>query len=359
MRRLAYVLINLSHLNGNFAIVREVAPCAKIMAVVKADAYGHGMLEVCRRLTAADAFAVACVDEALELRDSGVAKPILVLQGFNGAAELRCAMRRKIQVVIHQWEQLELLRGVAFTHAMEVCIKLDTGMHRLGFEAARFRQVAAQLESILPPKSNISVMTHLACAEQVDSPATSRQLHHFDQALVDYYGSQSIANSAGILAWPSSHRDWVRPGLMLYGVSPFTGATNAASAELRPVMSFRAPLIAIKTCLQGDTIGYGGEYRCPRDMTIGVVAAGYADGYPRHLREPPRLSIRGQPVTLVGRVSMDMLTVNLSAAQARIGDEVELWGSEINVAQTAECAQTISYELLCAAGNVVHRRYIE
>ncbi len=360
MRRAAYALINLSHLKKNLNSIRKIVNHSRVMAVVKADAYGHGMLKVCKHLIDVDAFAVAYVNEALELREHGIVKPILALQGFSSVEELQIAVTHNVQVVIHHVEQLKILQSISHTHALNVYIKLDTGMHRLGFDPSQFKQIIAQIKSILPLKSKVSVMTHLACADELNNPATRQQLDLFDQILNGQHYSQSIANSAGILAWPDCHRDWVRPGLMLYGVNPLNDdAATSTQVELYPVMSLRAPIISLKKCQKGARIGYGGEYCCPHDMVIGIVAAGYADGYPRHLSRAPKLSIHGRQVPLVGRVSMDMVTVDLGAVNARVGDEVELWGYEIPVAQIAKNAETISYELLCAAGNAVHRKYIE
>ena len=360
MRRAAYALINLSHLKNNLASIRKIASHSKIMAVVKADAYGHGALKICQHLADADAFSVACVNEALELRESGSEKPILALQGFNTVKELQLAVTHKVQVAIHQVEQLKILQSISPAPVLDVYIKLDTGMHRLGFDPSQFKQIAVEINSALSPASNVSVMTHLACADEVNSSATQQQLDLFDQALSGQQYSQSIANSAGILAWPQSHRDWVRPGLMLYGVNPLTADIgNASHVDLHPVMRFCAPVISIKKCKQGERIGYGGEYCCSRDMVIGIVAVGYADGYPWHLSRAPELSIRGKRAPIVGCVSMDMITVDLSSVDAQVGDEAELWGNDISVTKVAKDAETISYELLCAAGNAVHRKYIE
>jgi len=360
MKRAAYALINLSHLENNLTSIRKIASRSKVMAVVKADAYGHGMLRVCKHLTDVDAFSISHVSEALELRESGITKPILALQGFSIVEELQLAIKHKIQVVIHQDEQLKILRSISHIHAINVYIKLDTGMHRLGFDPSQFKQIVAEINLILPPKSKVRVMTHLACPNELSNPATQQQLDLFDQALSGQHYSQSIADSASILAWPQSHRDWVRPGGMLYGVNPLSGdATNKVQVDLRPAMSLRAPIISIKGCQQGARIGYGGEFCCPHDMVIGIVAAGYADGYPRHLSRAQKLSINGRQVPIVGRISMDMITVDLTGVNAQVGDEVELWGKDISVTQVSRYAETISYELLCAAGNAVHRKYIQ
>ncbi len=360
MRRAAYALINLSNLKHNLSIARKVVSRSKIMAVVKADAYGHGVLKICKSISDVDAFSVACVNEAMELRESNIDKPILALQGFTTAEELQLAIAHKIQVVIHQAEQIKILQTISSAGLLDVYVKVDTGMHRLGFEPQQFKKVISELTAILHPNSNVNVMTHLACADEVNNPVTQQQLELFDHTLKGQIYQQSIANSAAILAWPDSHRDWVRPGLMLYGLNPLNSDIDSAlPVNLQPVMSLRAPLIAVKSCKQGERIGYGGDYCCPHDMVVGIVAAGYADGYPRHLMNMPNCSVHGELAPIVGRVSMDMVTVDMTGIDAQIGDEVELWGNNISVTEIANNAETISYELLCAAGNAVYRKYIE
>ena len=360
MSRAAYALINLVNLQHNLTRIRKIANQSKVMAVVKADAYGHGAVKVCQYLGAADALAVTCISEALSLRESGIAKPVLALQGFSTVEELQAAIAHRIQVVLHHAEQLKILQSLASPLTLNVYIKLDTGMHRLGFDTLALNHVVAILDTCLAPSSNVNVMTHLACADEPQNPMTQQQLEHFDRALKGRAYQQSIANSAGILAWPQSHRDWVRPGLMLYGISPLSsGVKDPATAGLLPVMSFRAPIMSIKKCKKGDKIGYSGGYCCPHDMVVGMIAAGYADGYPRHLCTRPKVFVQGQQVPIVGHISMDLISVDLSRVSVGTGCEVELWGNEIPVTHVARAAETISYELLCAAGNCVPRKYIE
>jgi alanine racemase len=363
MKRAAFARINLSHLKHNLAVVRKLANQSKIMAVVKADAYGHGMLEVCKSLNDADSFSVAYVNEALELRESGIKKDIVALQGFSSAEELQNVIDQNIQVVIHHQEQLKILRSCARQSSLNVFLKIDTGMHRLGFAAIEFENVLNELKLLLSPESKIRVMTHLACADEIDNPATLQQLEKFDLALKEQAFEQSIANSAGILAWPQCHRNWVRPGLVLYGVNPLPEQAlyqeRKTVIELRPVMSLFAPLISVKNCKKGEKIGYGGDFSCPDDMLIGIIAIGYADGYPRHLKQSPSVFIGGKKTSVVGRVSMDMAAIDLSGMEANVGEVVELWGENVSVAEVAEHAETISYELLCAAGNSVGKTYIQ
>ncbi len=358
MKRAAFARINLTHLKNNLAIVRKLVKQSKIMAVVKADAYGHGVLQVCKSLADADAFAVAYVNEALELRGSGIKQPIVALQGFNGVDDLRNAIEHNVQLVLHNKEQLNILKGCQYVQPLKVFLKIDTGMHRLGFARHEFEEVLAELTSLLPSGSNLRLMTHLACADEINNPMTQQQIAQFDQLLNAKSYEQSIANSAAILAWPSSHRDWVRPGLVMYGVNPVLDAPLATDIAPQPVMSLHAPIISIKPCKKGEKVGYGGDFSCPNDMQIGIIAIGYADGYPRHLKSAPQVAIGANKVSMVGRVSMDMIAVDLTGVDARVGQLAELWGEAISVVEVAKHAETISYELLCAAGNSVYKNYI-
>ena len=358
MKRAAYALINLAHLKNNLAAIQKVAKQSKITAVVKADAYGHGMLQVCQALSDADAFSVAYVNEAMNLRESGIQKPLLALQGFSSEKDLNNAIEQNIRVVVHHHEQLKILKTLKLP-VLNVYLKIDTGMHRLGFDVAEVPAVLEQLQSSISSVSKISLMTHLACADELENPSTLEQLKTFDAIARKYDFEQSVANSAGILAWPQCHRDWVRPGLVLYGINPIKTQTRFDDIGLMPVMSLYAPLISIKKCKKGEKIGYGGDFCCPNDMLIGIIAIGYADGYPRHLRSAPKVSIAAKQAPILGRVSMDMIAVDLAGIDTQVGDIAELWGEAISVTDVAKHAGTISYELLCAAGNAVTKKYIQ
>ena len=358
MKRAAFALINLKHLKNNLATIRKVAPQSKVMAVVKADAYGHGMLSVCNTLNEVDAFSVAYINEAMDLRENGIQKPIVVLQGFAGVRDLELAIAQNIQVVIHHEEQIKILKSLHSPLTLDVSVKIDTGMHRLGFATNQVNEALEEIRSQLLPDSKISLMTHLACADEVNNPATSHQLDEFDRVVKGLDFEQSIANSAGILAWPQTHRNWVRPGLVLYGVNPIEDSKISASVDLKPVMSIHAPVISIKHCKKGEKIGYGGDFCCPHDMVIGIIAVGYADGYPRHLKHMPYVSLNKQRTRILGRVSMDMIVVDLEGIETHIGDIAELWGEQVPVSEVARYAETISYELLCTAGNSLEKKYI-
>lgn len=359
MIRSAYAVIRLEHLVHNLTTLRKLAPHTKIMAVVKADAYGHGLVESAQALNQADAFAVACADEALALRSAGILHPIICLQGFSDNQQLQQIADANIQAVIHSAYQVKLLSSSKLKQPIQVWLKIDTGMSRLGILPQDADNTYQQL---LDTKrvAKIRVMTHFANADLLDEKATQRQLQKFEQALTDLpTGERSAANSAAALAFSNTHYDWIRPGLALYGISPFQGGQSQPdTTELLPAMSLHAPIISIKTCLKGDCIGYGGTFTCPHDMRIAVAALGYADGYPRTLTETAYVSIEGKHAPIVGNVSMDMTTIDVSDVEASIGDDVEFWGLDIAVADVARAANTISYELLCGIARRVKREYM-
>ena len=358
MRRSAYALIRLEHLEHNLKILRKFASNSKIISVVKADAYGHGLAKAAQALTQSDAFAVSCPSEAIELRAARILHPILCLQGFSNEAELKMIADANVQAVIHSDHQIKLLQNHKLNQSIQVWLKIDTGMGRLGFRPEDTRYAYQQLGKI-KSISKIRLMTHFANADLLDNDSTQKQLKAFDNITKNFPGCErSAANSAATLAYSSSLYEWVRSGVALYGVSPFqTNITQPDTSELKPVMSLRAPLISIKQCKQGDKIGYGSIYTCPQDMRIGVVAIGYADGYPRAISSPVNVSLNGNLAPVIGRVSMDMITIELSHTDASLEDDVELWGDDISVADIANAANTISYELLCGISGRIHCIY--
>ncbi|KPK40724.1 MAG: alanine racemase [Gammaproteobacteria bacterium SG8_47] len=347
MTRPARAVISLSALQHNLRAVREAAPQARVMAVVKADGYGHGICSVARGLESADGFAVACMDEAVGLREAGFSKPITVLGGFSTARELDVVRSNALDVVVHHESQLTLLEGAAIGDPIVVWLKIDTGMHRLGFGIDAARAAYERLRNCRAVVQPVRLLTHLACADDRDDPTTAIQLQEFARVSAASSVPRSIANSGGILGWPDSHADWVRPGIMLYGVSPFCRGIGA-ELGLRPVMTLRSELIAVNRQARGARIGYGGTWQCPEDMPVGVVAIGYGDGYPRHASSDTPILVNGKRVALIGRVSMDMVTVDLrTQPQAHPGDPVVLWGDGLPVEEVAASAGTIAYELLC------------
>lgn len=345
MSRRAHATVDAAALRHNLARVREYAWGRRVIAAIKADAYGHGALHAAAALAEADAFAVATVDEALQLRWAGVRHPLVVLSAALDTDDLAACGEHDLQPVIHDAVQLEALTGYG-SRELTVWFKLDTGMHRLGFPAedapALYRRLREATDARLA-----GWMTHLACADDPADPATDAQIRRFHAALLELPGERSIANSAGIVSWPESHADNVRPGIMLYGASPLVGR-EGPEFDLRPVMTLTAPLIARKQVVAGAPIGYGATWRAPEDMPIGVIAIGYGDGYPRHTRNGTPVLLRGRRVPLVGRVSMDLINVDLrDCPEAEVGDTAVLWGEGLPADEIARAAGTIAYELFC------------
>jgi alanine racemase len=355
MTRPAQAILDLPALSHNLTQVRRLAPGRRIMAVIKANAYGHGMVKTARALGEADAFAVACLDEAVILREAGIAQPLVLLEGFFDAAELPLLTQHRLITVVHQEEQLAILERSRLEAPLPVWIKVDSGMHRLGLAPAKLAEIWKRLNTC-GSLQVLGFMTHLANADYRNDPLTLLQLESFTEAVDAYPGQRSIANSAAVLSWPQTHGDWVRPGIMLYGVSPFADSSGT-SHGLKPVMSLHSRLMAVNQFKRGDRIGYGGEWECPEDMPVGVVAIGYGDGYPRHAKAGTPVLVNNKRVPLIGRVSMDMICVDLRGqAQARSGDPVCLWGGALPVEEVARYAGTIPYELLCRVTSRVHFR---
>ena len=338
------VLIDLSALRHNLIQVRKAAPGCKVMAAVKADAYGHGLVRAAQALADADGFGVAAIEEALQLRQADIGAPITLLEGFFHVDEFPLIDQHRLDLVLHQPWQIEALEQYRFSQPVRVWLKLDTGMHRLGFAPGMATEWWKRLRAI-PSVIPVGQMTHLACADELENESTRKQLALFAKETRELDGEKSIANSAGILGWPDSHGDQVRPGIMLYGTSPFISG-RAAKHNLRPVMTFSSQLIAIEQRKQGEAIGYGATWRCPETMPVGVVAVGYGDGYPRHAPSGTPVLVNETVVPLIGRVSMDMITVDLRRQpEARVGDPVVLWGEGLPAEEVAEHAGTITYEL--------------
>jgi alanine racemase len=347
--------IDLAAIRHNLARVREYAPQSRVMAAIKADAYGHGAVPIGRALEQAgvDAFAVACLEEALVLREAGLGTPITLLEGVLSLEEAEQAARLNLQVVVHGFWQLQLLQRLPPERPLTLWFKLDSGMHRLGFPPAAAPELLAALQA-RPAWTLAGWITHLACADETGNPMTQRQVDVFERSLQGLPGPRSIANSAGLIAWPQARADWVRPGLMLYGASPMPGQTGA-DLGLRPAMCVESRLIAVHELEAGETVGYGATFRCPERMRVGVVAVGYADGVHRILPTGAPVLIHGQRVPMVGRVSMDMITVDLRVLpQAQVGDTVTLWGPGLPAEEVAGWAGTLAYELFCGLTNRVH-----
>lgn len=340
-------LIDHAALRHNLQRVREAAPASRIWAVLKADAYGHGLGRVARTLAQADGFAVARIDEALTLRELEPECLVLILGGCYTADELQQAAHQGFEIVLHQPHQLALLDEIPDgTPPLAVWLKVDTGMHRLGFEPALVDGISTRLKRH-PRVRTLNLMTHLANGDDRADGTTVAQLHRFDSLVQDAYRYRSIANSAGILGFSASHHDWVRPGIMLYGASPFLGG-RPEEEGLLPVMTLRSRVVAIKRAMSGDPIGYGGRYRCPEAMPVAVVAIGYGDGYPRHAVDGTPVLIGGHRLPLIGRVSMDLITLDARTyPDIKVGEEAVLWGQGLPAEEVAEQAGTLTYELFC------------
>jgi alanine racemase len=346
MTRPAKVQINLTALRRNFSRVRKLAPGSQILSVVKADAYGHGITRIATALDESDAFGVACIEEAMQLREAGITSPILLLEGPFSHEELTLVAALKLDIVIHDMTQISMIEQYQSGYKLPVWLKIDTGMHRLGFQPETVKDVYEKLQSLPNVKKDIVLMSHFADAGNPDSEINTIQSKKFQEVTQGLSGKRSMANSAGIISCPESHYDYVRPGLMLYGISPVLGKT-ASDLDLQPVMTLSSKLIAIKEVSKGQTVGYGAEWTCPETMPVGIVAIGYGDGYPRHARSGSPVIVNGQPAQVIGNPSMDMITVDLrNISGTRVGDPVELWGEALPIEQVAEHAGTITYELV-------------
>lgn len=345
-KSVTHVTLNLESVRHNVRTLRSLAPNAQLMAVIKANGYGHGILRMAKALAPyVDALGVARTDSGLELRAGGIDQRIVVLQGFANATEVLLHQQARLEPVIHAAWQIEVLSGLSTEAPFPIWLKLDSGMHRLGLLPDEFLAGLERLSAMPHIPSPIPLMTHFANADDLQDDYTLQQWAEF-RALAPDQNPQCAANSAAILAWPSTHADWIRPGLSLYGVSPFAGRTGVDEG-LKPVMTLKTHLISIKTVSKGGRIGYGGSYRCDTDQRIGVIAAGYADGYPRALPTGTPVLLHGQRIPTVGRVSMDMTMVDLTHCKdAEVGDEVILWGEGLPVEEIAERAGTIPYTLL-------------
>lgn len=352
MTRPARVIVDTSALQSNLALVRQRVPNSKIMAIVKADGYGHGVNRVGNALGETDAFGVACIEEATTLREGGARKPIVLLEGPFDSGEIKLINEYNLQPVIHNNHQLEMM--LAERCQAPVWVKIDSGMHRLGFS---LEEAAKVLQTLSDNGNLIRCMTHLANAHQLDDKNTLVQIDKFLTATKGFFGEKSIANSAGVLGWDKSVAEWARPGIMLYGVSPFSDKTGA-ELGLQAAMTVKSQLISVTEVSAGGSVGYGRGFVCDENMKIGVVAFGYGDGYPRAAGTGTPILINGRQTQVIGEASMDMLTVDLRGIDnPSIGDEVTLWGADLPVEIVAKSANTIPYELLCRVR--MRARYVE
>jgi alanine racemase len=337
--------IDSAALRHNLDAARRRAPRSRICAVVKANAYGHGLARAARALAAAEGLALIELEAALELRRAGERRPIMLLQGFFSPDELEPIAAHGLTTVVHDPEQLAMLEKARLPKRIAVVAKLNTGMNRLGFPAENVRSVLDRLRDC-PSAGAVALMTHFADAD--GKRGVRWQLERFEAAAAGVDLPRSLANSAALLRYPESHKDWVRPGIMLYGCSPFPDE-SAEALGLKPAMTLASELIAVRDLRPGDGVGYGGTFAASGPMRIGIVACGYADGYPRHAPTGTPILVCGRRTRTLGRVAMDMLFADLTGIpEAAVGSPVTLWGEGLSADEVAASAGTVSYELLCA-----------
>ncbi len=356
--RATRAIIDTTALTGNLRRIRSLAPGRKVWGVVKANAYGHGLGETGHALRHhVDGFGVACVEEAVVLRGQGIKAPVLLLEGLFDSAELSVAERLDLELVVHSDYQVEALMAYKARRPLRVWVKMNSGMNRLGFPPARFREVVKLLAGCAHVAQPVNLMTHFANADAPPEEGTEQQWQRFEEQAAGLSGEVSAANSAAILQFPKALGDWVRPGLLLYGVSPLPNTTGQ-DLGLAPVMTLESRVIARHRLQPGDAVGYGFAWRAERATDIGIVAIGYGDGYPRHARQGTPVWVGHRRCPLVGRVSMDMIAVDLGPnAKDPIGERAVLWGKELPVEEVAQWADTIPYELLCGIARRVNFKY--
>lgn len=358
--------IKLEALAHNLNIAKQAAPNSKVIAICKANGYGHGLVATAKALSAADCLGVARIEEALQLRATGITQPIVLLEGIFSAQELIEAEQHQLIVCIHQQWQLDIIKQDSSGCKLNVWLKVDTGMTRLGFAPSEIVEVLEQIANLPQINQQVCIVSHFACADEPNHPSINQQIESYQacmqQALqvADKLGIQlerSMANSAASLTLPDCQHDFIRPGIMLYGVSPLANMIGKQH-NLLPVMQLTSKLISIKAIEPRTSVGYGATWHSNKATRIGVVAIGYGDGYPRHAKNGTPVWINGRVVPVVGRVSMDMITVDLGEKpQERIGDTVELWGDNLPIEHVAEHSSTIAYELLCQITARVEKKY--
>lgn len=348
MPRPLVATVHIAALQHNLSIAKQRAPASKVWAIVKANAYGHGLARGMKGFAAADGLGLIELDGAVRLRELGWQKPILLLEGFFEPADLKTVMDHRLQTAVHCNEQIAMIERTKITSPIDVHLKMNSGMNRLGFVPDAFPAAYARLRAI-PAIRNITLMTHFANADEAANPSLSlsEQVRRFRAAATGLPGEWSLANSAADLMHPEAAADWVRPGIMLYGGTP--GGKTAKEFDLQAAMTLTSEIIGMQNVAAGDAVGYGSRFIADAAMKIGVVACGYADGYPRHAPNGTPIMVDGIRTRVVGRVSMDMITVDLTPVPgAHVGSKVILWGASLPIDEVAHAAGTIGYELMCA-----------
>jgi len=347
-------IVDTTALRHNLARVREIAPASKVLAVVKANAYGHGIVPTAVALAGADGFAVARLEEGVALRAAGLRQKVLLLEGVFGVEQLRQAAYHDFDLMVHEPEQITLLESYRGDARFHVWVKIDTGMNRLGFKPAQVRPALERLGRCAAVAGPLTLVTHLANADDRDDAFTRQQIALFGRLTEGVPGERSIANSAAVLGCEAARQGWVRPGLMLYGVSPF-GDVDGTGLGLKPAMRLTTQVIAVKDLEAGERVGYGGVWTAARPTRLAIAAAGYGDGYPRNTGSGAPVLVNGRPARLAGRVSMDMIAVDVTdLPPVAVGDIVTLWGPGVAVEEIARAAGTIPYELVCGVSQRVH-----
>jgi len=347
MARPTRISISLEAIRHNYALAVRQAPLSKSIAVVKADAYGHGAVVISKLLEPqAPAFAVACIEEAIALREAGIKKPILLLEGIFSADEVNLASMYNFWLMVGSQQQADAVISAKIPKPVVVWIKVDTGMHRLGISPVDVKKVYVNLADSANVNSEIVIATHFACSNERDSHFTHEQINRFQRAIAGLHAPVSMANSAAILGWEKARADWNRPGYMLYGNSPFSDSYEACDS-LRPAMTFQSAVISIREIEAGESVGYGLQWQADRTTKVATVAVGYGDGYPRNAANGTPVLVNGQRAPLIGCVSMDMITIDVTdLAEVNIGDEVILWGKQLSVNEIAKSMGASGYELL-------------
>ncbi len=356
MSRSCQVIVDNAALEANFRFLKSKAKSSKVMAVIKSDAYGHGILNAAKVLTEADAFAVTSLDEGILLRQNSISQPITLLSSFFGSTELPLVAQHDLHVVLHAPEQLALL-SAWHGAPLSVWVKINVGMSRLGFAPEDLKSVIQTLQQN-PKVTIVGIMGHLSDAFNTEASITRQQIEKFAQVTAEYPYPKSLANSAGLLAWPEAHFDWVRPGASLYGINPLQNTQTGFDLGLLPVMQFEASIMAIHRLKKGTPVGYGGRWKAPCDDTIiAIISCGYGDGYPRVAQDGTPVLIDQEIGYLAGCVSMDMIAVDIThlSKKPKVGDKVILWGKGLPSERVAEHCQTIAYELCCKAGRTTLR----